>query len=59
MMTFSALHAAAPTGIDAGCVASVFLTVNSELPGAELRCNFGSVAIKSYLHVEITARGAR
>jgi hypothetical protein len=37
----------------------VFLTVNSELPGAELRCNFGSVAVKPHLRVGITVRGAR
>jgi hypothetical protein len=58
MMTFPDLRNPAPTGLDAGCIASAFASPNSTLPGEEPLCNFGSVAVKSDLGAGITARGA-
>jgi hypothetical protein len=58
MMTFPDLRNPAPTGLDAGCIASAFASPNSTLPGEETLCNFGSVAVKSDLRAGITARGA-
>ena len=59
MMTFPLLRVAAPTGIAAGCIASVSVSVSTTLPSEEFVCSFGSAAIKSDLRVGITARGAR
>lgn len=59
MMTFPLLRVAAPTGIAAGCIASVSVSVNATLPSEEFVCSFGRAAIKSDLRVGITARGAR
>ena len=56
MMTFLDLRDLAPTGIAAGCVASV--SVNATLPSEEFVCSFGSAAIKSDLRVGITVGGA-
>ena len=59
MMTFPLLRVAAPTGIAAGCIASVSVSVSTTLPSEEFVCSFGSAAIKSDLHVGITVGGAR
>ena len=62
MMTSPDLRDLAPTGLDAGCIASAsasaFASPNSTPPGEEPLCNFGSVAVKSDLGARITARGA-
>jgi len=61
MMTFLELRALAPTGIDAGSIASASASASAmpTPPGDELRCNFGSVAVKSHRRVGFTVRGAR
>lgn len=59
MMTFPDLRAAAPTGSDAGCIASAFASPNPTLPGEKSLRNIGSVAVKSDPRAGITARGAR
>jgi hypothetical protein len=59
MMTFPDLRAAAPTGTDAGCIASAPASPNSPLPSEELLCNLGIVAVKSDPRARIMARGAR
>ena len=59
MMTFPLLRVAAPTGIAAGYIASVSVSVNATLLSEEFVCSFGSAAVKSDLRVGITARGAR
>ena len=58
MMTFPLLRVAAPTGIAAGCVAPLSVSVNATLPSEEFVCSFGSAAVKSDLRVGITVRGA-
>lgn len=58
MMTFPDLRNPAPTGLDAGCIASAFASPNSTLPGERFPSNFGSAAVKSDLRAGITARGA-
>jgi len=58
MMTFLDLRDLAPTGMAAGCVASVSVSVNATLPSEEFVCSFGRAAIKSDLRVGITVGGA-